>query len=314
MYLNLSPAAVGIHGLNFSHLLSLAKQNGFEGVDVPLAELAEESTPQNAARELRDIGLRWGTFGLPIDFHKDEETYRNAVHQFAPLAELAQQLDARRCTTWIMPGDDMLDYAANLRRHVERLKPIAENLDRHQIRLGLEFVGPKTLRSRFRHEFIHTIDQVLELTQAISVNLSHPVGVLLDSFHWYTSQATLKDITEKLTGKIIAVHVNDARSGRTLDEQVDHQRALPGDTGIINLTGFLQAVEQTGYKGPVTAEPFMSELAEMSADDVAARVAESIRRVLPSSPPAPTAALEPASSQSMPPAAPERVEESPFQL
>lgn len=322
MYMTLAPSAVGIQGLTFGNLLSLAKQNGFEAVDVPLAELAELPHPQEAAKELRDLGLRWGGFGLPIDFHKDEGNYRKALAPFEPLIALAQQLDVRRCTTWIMPGDDVLDYAANLRRHVERLKPIAENLDRHRIRLGLEFIGPQSFRSRFRHEFVHNIDQVLELTAAISPNLSNPAGVLLDSFHWYTSQGTLEDIRGKLQGQIIYVHVSDACAGRAIDQQVDHQRALPGDTGMIDLKGFLQAVRDTGFKGPVAAEPFMSELTQLPADEVAARVAESIRRILPpphgsssgspacaSSSAAPAASSSPASDQAAP-----RPEESPFQL
>jgi sugar phosphate isomerase/epimerase len=75
------------------------------------------------------------------------------------------------------------------------------------------------------------------------------------------------------------VHVNDARAGRGPDEQVDNERALPGDTGVIDMKAFLGAVRQAGYDGPVAAEPFMPELSALSADAAAARVAAAFKKI-----------------------------------
>ena len=39
------------------------------------------------------------------------------------------------------------------------------------------------------------------------------------------------------------------------------------ETGVLDVAGFLQAVNALGYDGPVTIEPFSKKLREMSADD-----------------------------------------------
>jgi predicted xylose isomerase-like sugar epimerase len=57
-----------------------------------------------------------------------------------------------------------------------------------------------------------------------------------------------------------------------LDAQVDNVRALPGETGVIDIAGFLQTLQKIGYDGPVTPEPFAKELAEFDSDGERLRV------------------------------------------
>ena len=52
-----------------------------------------------------------------------------------------------------------------------------------------------------------------------------------------------------------------------VDEQVDNVRALPGETGVIDIAGFLQALRTIGYDGPVVPEPFKKELNDLPSDD-----------------------------------------------
>ena len=58
---------------------------------------------------------------------------------------------------------------------------------------------------------------------------------------------------------VIDVHINDAPAGLSIDEQVDNVRTLPGETGVIPMTLFLQALVKMGYEGPVTPEPFSGD-------------------------------------------------------
>jgi sugar phosphate isomerase/epimerase len=280
MFATLSPGAVGIHGLNLSQLATLARQSGFAGVDAPLEEIAALPEPAQAVEIMQREGLRWGGWGLPVEFRKDDAAFAAGMKQLRKLAPVAQAVGCTRCTTWLMPGHNELDYQANFKQHAERLRQAVAVLAGHGVRLGLEFVGPKTLRDRFKYPFVHNIDQVLELAEAIDPGFQAGAGLLFDSFHYYCSGATPADITGKLRDKVVYVHVNDARPGRTRDQQVDNERALPGDTGVIDLHGFADALAEIGYDGPVAAEPFMNELAQQPASQVAARVAESIRKIL----------------------------------
>jgi sugar phosphate isomerase/epimerase len=66
---------------------------------------------------------------------------------------------------------------------------------------------------------------------------------------------------------VVYVHVNDAPAGVPVDEQVDNVRALPGETGVIDIAGFLQALQAIGYDGPVVPEPFKQELNTLPSDE-----------------------------------------------
>ena len=66
--------------------------------------------------------------------------------------------------------------------------------------------------------------------------------------------------------QIIHVHINDAPPGIPIDEQQDLVRELPGETGIIDIKGFLGLLRRIGYDGPVTVEPFKRELQDLPSD------------------------------------------------
>ena len=123
---------------------------------------------------------------------------------------------------------------------------------------GIEYIGPKTFRAAFRHEFIYTLDGVMELIAAIGTG---NVGVMLDSWHLYTSGGLLSDL-QRLTNDqdVVVVHVNDAPAGIPWDEQIDTVRDLPMETGVIDLVGFMRALQKMGYDGPVMPEPFSQRI------------------------------------------------------
>ena len=93
------------------------------------------------------------------------------------------------------------------------------------------------------------------------------MGLLLDSWHWYTAHESVDDLKRLDNSLIVQVHVNDAPAGVPVDEQVDNVRGLPGETGVIDIAGFLGALQAMGYDGPITPEPFSTELPAMSRDD-----------------------------------------------
>jgi sugar phosphate isomerase/epimerase len=61
---------------------------------------------------------------------------------------------------------------------------------------------------------------------------------------------------------------------------MDLVRALPGETGVIDITSFLHALQRMGYDGPVVPEPFKKELADLPEDaDRLRTVGDSVRAV-----------------------------------
>ena len=251
MFRNLSPGAVGVSG-TLREILPLARGAGFEGVDPVLSGDLTETQ-----RLLEQHGMKVGCMGLPVDFRRDEETYETGLAGLPATAQRAAQMGCTRCATWLSPASDELTYEQNFQLHVRRLQPAARILQEHGIRFGLEFVAPKTSRDGRRYEFVHRLDQVMELGAAID---TPNMGVLLDAWHWYTSHGSAADLDALTNHDVVLVHVNDAPAGVLVDEQEDAVRDLPGATGVIDIGLFLGALARLGYDGPVTPEPFRGDL------------------------------------------------------
>ena len=278
MYKNLSPGAVGISG-SLTETIELAKEAGFEGVDLPIGEvvqLADEKGADYVKGLYAEAGLQIGGFGCPVEFRKDEATYEEGIKKLPKLAETAAAVGCTRMPTWLKPWSDELPFDENFDLHRRRLRGIAEVVNEYGIRFGLEFVGPKTSRAEHKYEFIHDMQGMLDLCEAIGMD---NVGLLLDAWHWYTSHGTASDLEKLTNDMVVYVHVNDAPLGVAVDEQIDNVRALPGQTGVIDIGTFLRALDAAGYDGPVTAEPFSKELREMENKQAAKLVAESLNKI-----------------------------------
>ncbi len=278
MFKNLSPGAIGIH-TDLAGALALASAHGFEGVEFSIteaADLAARHGIDHVRGLFAEAGVIPSNFGFPVDFRKDEATWRAGLEALPRLAKVAQELGATRTATWILPFSDELPFAENFRQHIERLRPAAQILADHGIRLGLEFVGPATTRAGHRYGFLHSLDGMLALCAAIGTD---NLGLLLDSYHWHTSHGNLDDLAKLSNADVVVVHVNDALPGVPVDELQDLVRALPCETGVINLVGFMQALARMGYDGPVIVEPFSQRVREMPPDEAARATAASLHRL-----------------------------------
>jgi sugar phosphate isomerase/epimerase len=284
MYINLDPEAVGID-LPLEELTPLAARHGYEGIDLPLSRIGEgrETLSLEQIEEaMASAGLKFGSFGAPWDYAGERAVYEQRMDELSRWLPIARRLGCDRGVSGARPCSDDLEYAANFQLHVERLAPMARLMADHGIRFGLEFIWPKTLRDGMKYEFVHTLPQMLDLAAAIApAGGEQYVGVLLDSYHWYTSGGTEEELTRLLDNrKTVLVHINDGVEGRGRDQQMDLERRLPCATGIIDAAGFVRCLEAIGYDGPVTVEPFDAELEKQEPEETAKQVIASARRML----------------------------------
>lgn len=278
MYANLNAGAIGVRA-DLAQTIEYARAYGFGGIDYSIVEAAELAKAHSVAyvKDLFDrAGVRPGSFGFPVEFRKDEASWREGLEALPRQAELAVALGCMRTATWLLPGSDDRDFLENFRFHVARLGPAAQILAAHGIQLGLEFIGPKTLRTRFKHRFIYTLEGMLALGAAMNTG---NVGLLLDIWHLYTSHGSNDQVRELRSADVVVVHINDAPQGIPVDEQLDQVRALPGETGVLDNAGFLQALQAIGYDGPVTAEPFSQRVREMVPDAAVQATASAVNQV-----------------------------------
>lgn len=271
MFRNLNCGAIGVPA-DLAKAIEYAKLGGFQGIDVPMGEaglLAEQHGADHVKALFADKGLAMGGIGWPVRWMGSEEDWRADLEKLPGFCALAQQLGGTRAATWVPSWNDTRDWDENWQFHVDRLKPMAEIAADYGVRMGLEFLGPRTLFVGKRYEFIHSAGTMLELCAQIGPN----VGLLLDAWHWHTSGGTLDDLRQMTNANVVYVHINDAPPGLSMDEYVDNVRALPGETGVIDLTGFLQVLQEIGYDGPVTPEPFSAKLNAMEDKAEAVKLA-----------------------------------------
>lgn len=267
--ISLNPFAVGV-SLRQEEMIDKAVEYGFEAILPVPAQLAEMGTDQRQQflAKMKAHNLTWDSAGNPVDFRKDENLFREGMASLPRLADALQKSGVSRMNTWIMPTHQELTYMENFKQHASRLKEITVVLQDYNIKLGLEYVGPKTLTSLHKYPFLSSMKEAFELINEINVpNL----GIQLDSFHWYCAEETVEDIEALSNHQIITCDLNDATAGRTVAEQIDGERELPGDSGLVDLKGFIHALKKIGYDGPVRAEPFNAKLNAM--DDAAALAA-----------------------------------------
>jgi sugar phosphate isomerase/epimerase len=279
MYKALSPGAIGVSASTLQDAVRAAQIGGFDGVEFSPNEVATliENNGVEAAKAVFDqAGIRPAGWGLPVDWRTSDENWRRDLEQLPRLAKAAQAIGGTRVSTWVLSFSDERPLEENIAFHIERFKPIAQILADNGCALGLEFIGPKTLRDGHKYDFVYTMKEMLELGTQIGPN----VGLLLDCYHWYTSHGAIDDLKTLRPEQVVYVHVNDAPAGVAVDEQLDGVRCLPGETGTIDIASFLQSLQLIGYNGPVTPEPFKKELNDLPNDEARLKtVGESMKKI-----------------------------------
>jgi len=273
MYLSLNAVPIG-GKLNWRQFAQLASSTGFKGVDVML-ESAVSDGVMRTQRMLEGLHLRPAFVSLPVEFRKDDATFRSTMPKLEEAAPFSAAIGCPRMMTYIASSTDT--PKDELRRiYKSRFTQMADILARSHCRLGLEFLGPLQFRQRGRYEFIWRMPEMHEFAKECGSN----VGLTLDAWHWYHAGATPEDIIAAGKDRIVVVHFDD--SARLPPEQVrDNERLLPGE-GVIDLLSFLRALRQINYEDGLSIEVFGRGLKQLPPEQSARMCLEAGRKVLQS--------------------------------
>lgn len=271
----------------------LAARLGYGGIDSSLATL--KTAGLDASQALyRELKIRPTVVGLPINgqqaYGPDEAAFKALLPQLAEDAAFAAAVGCHDMMLVLSPSSPQ---PKDERRRIvrDRLVMIGEVLQKSNVRLGLEFLGPLCMRmgncSGGRAgapapatppapptPFIWTLPETLALAKECGPN----IGVVLDVWHWHHSGGTIAEILATERSRIVHVHISDARA-MPPEEVRDNMRLMPGE-GIINLTGFLRALSKIGYDGGVAPEPLGRIPMDMSGEDAAKLAYDTTRAVM----------------------------------
>lgn len=275
MIKGLTRAGIGEAG-TIREFAELASRFGFGAVDAHGQELEDwiaAAGLEQARAFLEEKQVRIGAIGLAAEWRQTEEAFRDGLPRLAAEAAAASKLGGTACCTYVLPSTDE-NPARFMAVATRRLRLCADILEAYGIRLGLEFVGPHHLRTRWKHPFLWDAESTLEWIDTIG---KRNVGLLFDAYHWYTTGGTAADIAKLRADQIVHVHINDAKDV-PVAEALDNDRVYPGE-GVIDLTTFLQGLQRIGYTGVVAQEILTPQPPAETAEALAARSQQAFKRV-----------------------------------
>jgi sugar phosphate isomerase/epimerase len=206
-----------------------------------------------------ELKIKPAIINFPAEFRKDDATFRASLPGLEETAKFAKAIHCPRMMTWIVSSSQI--PKDELRRiYKQRFTESAKILARYDVRLGLEFLGPLHIRKQFPYEFIWRMPEMLEFAKECGPN----VGLLLDAWHWHHAGATTDDIIAAGRERIVHVHFDDAPN--LPPEQIrDNERLMPGE-GVLDLVGFLHALQKIGYTDALSVEVFGRGLKDMTPE------------------------------------------------
>jgi sugar phosphate isomerase/epimerase len=255
-------------GVSGADKARLAAKVGYGGVDWDLGPA--KAAGLDATKSLfAELNIKPTIVSLPmarpLPFGGEPAAFQEALK---PLADDAAFVSGVGCEKMMLVLSPTAPVPKEEYRKVvvERLTAIAGVLQKANLRLGLEFLGPLYMRQGRAdgppaNPFIWTLPETVALAKDGGANL----GVILDVWHWHHSGGSVAEILAAGSSRIVHVHLSDAKPAPAEDVR-DNQRFMPGE-GSIDLVAFLQALKKTGYTGGISPEPLGRIPPEMSPEE-----------------------------------------------
>ncbi len=232
------------------HLLPLAKEHGFDGVEVPLFRPAEFAATE-IRRALEENGLEaticsilTGGTSMVSD---DADVRRKTLAHMQDCAKAAADAGVRLIAG---PLYSPVGFFTGCRRTEEEWKRVVgcyqalgPTLADCGVSIAIEPLN------RFETYFLNTATDAARLCDEIG----HPnVGVLFDTFHANVEEKSVAEGYRTVGRHLKHVHT------------CENDRGIPG-TGHVDWTGVFQALRDLRYNGWLTIESFGFSLGELSA-------------------------------------------------
>jgi len=248
--------------------IRLAARTGYGGVDWDLGPARTAGLEPTKAL-FAELKIKPTITNLPmarpLPFAGEDAAFKDGLTLLADDAAFVAGVGCRKMML-VLPATSPTSKDEYRKLVVDRLSAVSEVLQKVNLRLGLEFLGPLYMRQgagrdgQPRTPFIWTLPE----TVALAKNCGPNMGAVLDVWHWHHSGGTVQDILDA-GDRIVHVHISDAKPAPP-EEVRDNQRVMPGE-GSIDLVDFLQALKKAGYADGVSPEPLGRIPPEMSAED-----------------------------------------------
>jgi 2-keto-myo-inositol isomerase len=248
---------------------------GFDYVEIWAAKL-RKFLQENSAVDLKALFAENGI--KPLSINSIEHATLREPAAYAQIRAECEELSAIAATIGcpyivVVPGKlptgGLSSYEV-IDESVGVLRELASIGERHGVGLAFEFLGQKDCSV-----------QTLELADEIAMKVNRRnVGLVLDSFHFYTGGSTIKMIDALDAKRLFIFHIDDSEN-LPLDQLTDAQRLLPG-LGILPLKEIIAAFKRIGYDANASVEIFRPEYWERDPFELAREAKAAVEKTLAS--------------------------------
>lgn len=263
---------------SLEELSPLAAKYGMQAISADTRMMQDPVLAQEIDAVVKFHGLQWGLMPMPADFYHwdlEDTAFSEALEVLKRQAALAEKIGITHAYNHVWSSGPRA-FDENFEWHVKRVHAVSQILHDHGVHYGLEFLGPHELRKWQTYEFVHSLAGVAAIADAAGGT----AGIAFDTFHWYCSNnGCMDDLLwmSQHTERLVAVHMNDAVQGVPFDQQLDMQRRLPMETGIIDTRDILQRFMAKPNDALYMIEPFepgRTRFHNMAAEEAVKAVAD----------------------------------------
>ncbi len=257
--------------LSIPELARGCKALGISGVGLWRAQVQEFGVAR-AAEVVRDAGLTVTSLCRGGFFTATDPAVRAAALADNRIA--VDEAAALGTTTLVLVSGGLpaggRDLAGARERVADALAVLAPYAAERGVRLAIEPLHPMYAADRC---VVSTLAQALDLAERFPAD---QVGVVVDTYHlWWDDLAPERIARAGAGGRIAAFQLADWIT--PLPEGVLLGRGQLGD-GCVDLRGFRETVDATGYRGPIEVEVFNPSLWARDGDEVLAEIADRFQR------------------------------------
>ena len=262
---------------DFQKICHLAHKYQFDGINIDLSTPDTLSTSE-WKKLLLQLNLKPVSFSFLVNLFDSQKEFEHSLSEFELQAQKAKELGCHLTLCYLLPFSNDLNFNDRFIQTSNRLREVKPILEKNDIKIGFEFIGPTETRSNTKYDFIHTIDATRALIA--SAGLYGYGGFKLDVHHWQNSGAGVLDLQHMDLEYILYVELNDGLPGYDIFTIPEFERELPLMTGVTKVEDFLKALYKKGYRGPIAIEPWNEKIKNMPLEEAIQLVRNSLEKCL----------------------------------
>jgi sugar phosphate isomerase/epimerase len=292
-------------GISYPESARLAARVGYAGIDNWGLTQAKEAGVEATRAFFAELNVKPHILNIPggAPWNGDDAAFEARLPQIEQDASFCSAIGCSNFMV-VLGATAPRPKAEQWKLATARLGAVSGILEKHNMRLGLEFLGPLHFRTgrgggggrgrggRGRggeagapaapaappappEVFVYTLEETVRL----ATESGPAIGAVLDFWHWHHSGGTIDDILATDPRRIVNVHISDA-AAMPAEQVQDSNRLLPGE-GIIDLVGGLQALRKIGWQGGLCPETIGPRIpADMPPEESARLALEATRAVM----------------------------------